>query len=273
MHEKGDEHLLGHWGDGRVDAASSIVDEEVRDPVLDLLVDPAPVHSGSSLVGWLGAAEKGGQRSPAALEYPDSRPRRKMMIQRSILTSWTLPLVALLLVAPSVAIEAQEEKEAKPVYDEAADASLDIANALARAKKDNKRVIVVYGGNWCGWCIKLDRVFKKGAVGRTVRYEYEVVKVDIGHFDKNLEIVEKYGADLKKNGVPFLTVLSGDGKVIANQNTGDLEEGPAHDSEKVNAFLQSKKATPQDAEKQLASALAEAKLDGRKVLVHLGAPW
>ena len=196
------------------------------------------------------------------------------MIHRSIPASWTVFLISLLLLlAPSVALEAQEEKKSKPVYDEAAVASTDIEAALARAKKNNKRVIVVYGGNWCGWCIKLDEVFKKGSVGRTIRYEYEVVKVDIGRFDKNLDIIERYGADLKKNGVPFLTVLSSDGKVIANQNTGDLEEGADHDRDKVNSFLQSKKATPLNAEEQLATALASAKRDGRKVLVHLGAPW
>ena len=78
---------------------------------------------------------------------------------------------------------------------------------------------------------------------------------------------------MKKEGVPYLTVLDGEGQVVANQNTGDLEEGDHHDSAKVEAFLQAKKSAPQDAEKVLAAALGLAKKDGRKVLVHLGAPW
>ncbi|HIG04701.1 MAG TPA: thioredoxin family protein, partial [Planctomycetes bacterium] len=75
------------------------------------------------------------------------------------------------------------------VYDEKANATDDIAAAVDRAAKNHKRVLVVYGGNWCGWCVKLDEFFKKDrSVARTLRYEYEVVKVDIGKFDKNMEL-------------------------------------------------------------------------------------
>ena len=192
-----------------------------------------------------------------------------------------LSLVAILiLLVFEEPVMGQETETGKPkkqviaVYDVEANASADIEKAVARARKNNTRVLVVYGGNWCGWCIKLDEFFKKDrTVARTIRYEYELVKVDIGRFDKNIEIVDKYGASLKKEGVPYLTILDGDGTVVANQNTGDLEKDDHHDSAKVEAFLQSKKAPPQDAEKVLAAALDLAKKDGRKVLVHLGAPW
>ncbi|MGE4615252.1 MAG: thioredoxin family protein [Planctomycetota bacterium] len=189
-------------------------------------------------------------------------------------------LFILILQVPSVHVFGQEAKEAvekkdpPAVYDVNADAAADIAAAVARAGKDHKRVMVVFGGNWCGWCVKLDQFFKKDrTVARTVRYEYELVKVDIGHFDKNMSITEKYGAKLKKQGVPYITVLDGSGKVVANQNTGDLEEGDHHDSAKVEKFLQEQKAPPKDAEEVLAAALKQAKKDGRKVLLHLGAPW
>ncbi|MAW76833.1 MAG: hypothetical protein CMJ95_05500 [Planctomycetes bacterium] len=195
-------------------------------------------------------------------------------------TKILLPMGILILLVLAVPVTGQEPEAKKPekqviaVYDIEANASTDIAQAVARAKKNNKRVLVVYGGNWCGWCVKLDEFFKKDrTVARTVRYEYEVVKVDIGRFDKNIDIVNKYGAKMKKEGVPYLTVLDGEGQVVANQNTGDLEEGDHHDSAKVEAFLQAKKSAPQDAEKVLAAALGLAKKDGRKVLVHLGAPW
>ncbi|MBT5736951.1 MAG: thioredoxin family protein [Planctomycetes bacterium] len=166
------------------------------------------------------------------------------------------------------------EAKAADVYDEKANATDDIAAAVARAAKNHKRVLVVYGGNWCGWCVKLDEFFKKDrAVAKTLYYEYEVVKVDIGKFDKNMELVEKYGAQLKKDGVPYLTVLDDKGKAITNQNTGDLEEGDHHDRAKIEAFLKAQKLPPVDAEKALAKALKQASKDGRKVLLHLGAPW
>jgi len=189
----------------------------------------------------------------------------------------SIGLIMLGLAAPAngqAEAKKRVEKQVIAVYDVKADASADIAAAVARAHKSDKRVLIVYGGNWCGWCVKLDAFFKKDrTVARTVRYEYEVVKVDVGRFDKNMDLAEKYGAELKKKGVPYLTVLDGEGKVITNQNTGDLEKDDHHDSAKVEAFLQAKKTPPKDAEVALAAALKLAQKDGRRVLVHLGAPW
>jgi len=31
---------------------------------------------------------------------------------------------------------------------------------LAVAKKENKRVLLQFGANWCGWCNKLHRLFE-----------------------------------------------------------------------------------------------------------------
>ena len=162
----------------------------------------------------------------------------------------------------------------QPIYDESADAKSQIAEALKRAGRENKRVLVMFGANWCGWCYKLHDVFKEDpAVGKTLQYEYERVMVDIGRRDKNLDIATGYGVALEKEGVPFLTVLDAGGKVLANQETGSLEAGERHDPEKVQAFLKRWAAPPLDARRVADAALAQAKSQGKMVFVRLGAPW
>ena len=99
------------------------------------------------------------------------------------------------------------------------------------------------------------------------------MKVDIGKWDKNLDLVKKYEADIKQHGVPFITVLDSKGEVVKNQPTTPLEEGKEHSTEKLLAFLKANKPTPLDATAVLASAISAAKKSDRKVLVHLGAPW
>ena len=47
-----------------------------------------------------------------------------------------------------------------PVYDESADAQAQVSQALAKAKADNKQVMIVFGANWCGDCKMLDCEFK-----------------------------------------------------------------------------------------------------------------
>jgi thioredoxin-related protein len=119
------------------------------------------------------------------------------------------------------------------IYNPDADAKAQITAAVEKAKRENQRVLVMFGGNWCGWCRKLHTLFDNDQhIAKTLRYEYQLVMLDIGRWDKNLDIVRGYDLDLKKDGVPYLLVLDGDGKVVAKQNTGSLEAGDHHDPER-----------------------------------------
>jgi thiol:disulfide interchange protein len=208
--------------------------------------------------------------------------RRTLYVAAFLLVP-TVLLAALTPVGRSSRVDArsavaQQAAPETPVYDEAADAAVQIETALAVARKENTRVLVQWGGNWCGWCKLLHQMFRDDReISRELLYEYEVVRVDIGRWDKNLDLVERFGADIKGGGVPYLTVLDADGTVVTNQETGALEkkdsETPAHDREKVLGFLKANHATPWSATTRLKEAQAEAGRSGRKVFVHFGAPW
>ncbi|HYD00256.1 MAG TPA: DUF255 domain-containing protein [Phycisphaerales bacterium] len=177
--------------------------------------------------------------------------------------------------------------KAKPaLYDVNADARQQIATALAKAKKENRRVLIQWGGNWCTWCIKLHESMQADRqITRTLQYEYDVVHIDAGQpKDKNIDLATSYGADLKKNGFPFLTVLDADGKPVANQETGSLEKKDAsgesllgkdmgHDAAKVLKFLKDHAAKPLEAQKVVDAGIARAKSSGKLVFLHFGAPW
>jgi thiol:disulfide interchange protein len=179
--------------------------------------------------------------------------------------------------APAPAPKPAAKQVEAPVYDESADAKADIAAALARAKRDNKRVLLQWGANWCGWCRLLHRLATTDKdVKKELLYEYEVVHVDIGRFEKNADLAEKYAAKISE-GVPYLTVLDADGKVLANQETGALElpdkTKPGHDPAKVLAFLAKNQAPALEAQAQFDAALARAKAENKRVFMHFGAPW
>lgn len=175
---------------------------------------------------------------------------------------------------------AQPEAKAPPaekVYDESADAGKAIDAALAKAAKENQRVLIQWGGNWCPWCIKLHAAFKNDkAIARELMYEYVVVNVDIGRFNKNLELAEKYRADLK-SGVPYLTLLDAKGNVVVNRETGALESKEPgkseHDTKAVLEFLKKHRAEPVAAGNALDHALSRARAENKRVFLHFGAPW
>lgn len=180
--------------------------------------------------------------------------------------------------APAQEGKAADKADRPPLYDEAADAAAQIDAALAKAKRENRRVLIQWGANWCGWCHLLHNCFSTdGEVARKLQYEYDLVLVDVGRADRNLELAEKYQADFAKQGLPFLTVLDGDGKVVANQETESLEskeEGvKAHDPAAVLEFLTKHQSTAMSADEVLAEGTAAAKQSGRLVFLHFGAPW
>lgn len=168
---------------------------------------------------------------------------------------------------------ASAKKAARPpVYDEKADGKQQLAAALVKAKKDHKRVLVQFGANWCGWCIKLhDTLVRDRALMRQVSEEFQYVSIDVGHFDKHLDIATGFGVKLES--IPTLTVLDEDGKVLVNTKTEPFEENGAHSVAKLKEFLDKWQVPQKDAEQLLTAALARAKQEDKLVFLHFGAPW
>jgi thioredoxin-related protein len=184
---------------------------------------------------------------------------------------------AFLLLIPAMA-ESQETKSVakKPsrpsIYDVKADADEQIKVATARARRDSKRVLVMFGGDWCGWCHKLHELFASDPAIRSVLAdEYVVVMVDT-QAPKAEALLARCKGDLESVGFPFLAVLDGQGEVVTRQKTDPLEEGDHHDPAKVKQFLDKWTAPKVSAAKVLEDALAKASSDDKLVFLHFGSP-
>ncbi len=108
-----------------------------------------------------------------------------------------------------------------PAYDEAADAGQDLARALDRAKHEHKRLLVVFGANWCPDCRVLARRMAQGKLAEQLARAYVVTKVDVGNWDKNQDIAARYGNPIKK-GIPAVAVLGPDGRLLHATAAGEL---------------------------------------------------
>ena len=101
---------------------------------------------------------------------------------------------------------AQEVVANKHLYNETADAKVDIAAAQAKARREHKRILLDFGGNWCGDCQLLDTYYQQPANAALLAKYYVVVHVDIGHIDKNVDVPAKYGVPID-HGVPALGII------------------------------------------------------------------
>jgi thioredoxin-related protein len=157
------------------------------------------------------------------------------------------------------------------IYDKSADAKVQVAKAVERAKHDNKRILLMFGGDWCGWCHKLHDLFETNREVAQILYnEYVLMTIDT-ESPNAAELLESCNG--KNVGYPFLAVLDADGKLVKAQKTHVLEEGDHHDPKKVADFLTQWKVTPKDAKRVVEEALSRASSDDKRVLLTFGAPW
>ena len=128
------------------------------------------------------------------------------------------------------------------LYPPPEEAHAEISSALAAAAKDHKRVLLVFGGNWCYDCHVLDATFRSKEFAPIVKASYHVLHINVGNYDANLDLADKYQIPLKK-GVPSLAILDPDGKLVVSQKQGEFESTVKIGPEDVLAFLKKWKPT------------------------------
>jgi protein disulfide-isomerase len=122
------------------------------------------------------------------------------------------------------------------IYEEGADAEAALRTTLAEAAQVQRPVLVVFGANWCGDCRMLDASFKTGPSAPLIARQFKVVKIDVGRFDRNVTIAERYRVPLKK-GIPAVAVLSPEGKLLYATEGGELANARKMGDQGVHDFF------------------------------------
>jgi thioredoxin 1 len=128
------------------------------------------------------------------------------------------------------------------LYPAGADAKKEIDQALRLAVAEKKRVMLIFGGNWCYDCHVLDRALHEGAAGKIAKENFLLVHVDIGEGEKNPDLLKLYKIPLAK-GVPAVAILTGDGKLVYSSGDGEFEAARRMMKKDLVAFLVSWKET------------------------------
>ena len=134
---------------------------------------------------------------------------------RVVTAGAVLAIGAMMAAAPMATAQSAPIPRAH-IYPDVQTAHSDIQAALAKARKEHKRVILDFGGDWCPDCQVLNYYFHQSPNKELVEKHYVLVDVNIGRMDQNLDVAHKYGVPLK--GVPALAVLRPDGTVVYAQN-------------------------------------------------------
>jgi thioredoxin 1 len=107
-------------------------------------------------------------------------------------------------------------------YDESADAHLTLQHGLQQARASGKDLLVVFGANWCQDCRELDKALH-GRTAQLIAVHFVIVKIDVGNFDRNFDVVKRYGYPTGR-GIPAAIVLTPADKLVYATRAGELAD-------------------------------------------------
>jgi thioredoxin-related protein len=142
----------------------------------------------------------------------------------------------LLLGTLVVAAAAFCQMPAEMKYDPQADPNAGLKAAIERAGQEHKHILMDVGGEWCGWCHRMDKFLADHAeLLALLNKNYVVLKVNFSPENENKAFLAGYP---KVAGYPHLFVLDGAGKLLVSKDTSELEEGKSYNLDRFREFLE-----------------------------------
>jgi thiol-disulfide isomerase/thioredoxin len=122
-------------------------------------------------------------------------------------------------------------------YIESANADAEVANAFARAKAQHKRVLIDLGGNWCADCRILAGIMQLPEMRRFLDGHYVIVLVDVGRFDRNLQIPAHFGITKRLEGVPSILIADPAGMLLDRGHIAALADARSMAPQAISDWL------------------------------------
>jgi hypothetical protein len=133
------------------------------------------------------------------------------------------------------AAHASADNEPRP-FNEDADATADVDAALANARVRGSRVLLVLGGNWCHDSRGLAEKFETPELAALIAEKYELVWIDVGRRDKNMDAPKRFGVhDLL--GTPTILILSADGELLNADSVHDWRNADSRTLEETTSYF------------------------------------
>ena len=157
-------------------------------------------------------------------------------------------LISFLLIGSFTAATAQDS------------ASVVLDRAFAQAKKENKKVFIMFHASWCGWCKKMEKNMQDPAIKKYFDDNYITAFLTVQESPKNkslenpgaAELLSKYKA--QNSGIPFWVILDADGNMLENAFNSDGQNlGCPASTEEVAEFTAKLKKTSKLNDTQLAA--------------------
>jgi thiol-disulfide isomerase/thioredoxin len=96
-----------------------------------------------------------------------------------------------------------------------------ISEKLLEAKQNEKKLLLIFGAEWCPDCTALEILLTSDSVSPYVDDHFLILKIDVFTRFTNRGVVEAYDTPTSR-GIPSIVVLNGDGQIVAASRNGEL---------------------------------------------------
>lgn len=121
-------------------------------------------------------------------------------------------------------------------FDAARSATADVDAALENARMRGTRALFVLGGNWCHDSRAFAAYLMRPELAALVAAQFELVYVDVGRRDRNLDIAARFGVGTL-SGTPTILVVSADGELLNADTVHDWRNAASRSYEEATAYL------------------------------------
>jgi thiol:disulfide interchange protein len=128
---------------------------------------------------------------------------------------------------------------AEKIFDPGANAAKDLKVAERKAAGKHKNILLDVGGNWCPWCLLVDKTLHDDAeLNGLLEKNYVVLRVNFSKENENKDFLSAYP---KAAGYPQWYVLGSDGALLKTEDTSQLEAthklAQGYNRDALKAFL------------------------------------
>ncbi len=144
-------------------------------------------------------------------------------------------LLSLLLCLVPLALNAATLPAYSQGYDPARDPFSDGRAALQLARQTERRVLIEVGGNWCGWCLQLDKFLRETPrIAEQLHRHFVVLKVNVSEKNDNAEFMAGFPKPL---GYPHIYIAEADGTILFSKDTAQLLENSRYSASRFEQFI------------------------------------
>ena len=155
---------------------------------------------------------------------------------------WRFVFCLLVLVSAAFGASPEYRSMGADIFDSKIPGEQLVATAITQAQSGNKRVLLLFGANWCPWCRRLHAALTKdAAIQARLKERFVLVFVDANtrsDKNRNARLLEHYGNPTLEFGLPVFVILDRDGKQLGTRETASLAaDTDAKVVERILGFL------------------------------------